>query len=161
MYDVVKHFPRPDNELLAAFRELQPAVLHEGMGKQGALDSYIRPAWPGIKLCGSAVTVLSKPGDNLMIHKAISISRPGDILMVATGGFTEAGIMGEIMTTTAMRKGIVGIVTDGSVRDVAVIRELGFPMFSKGISMKGSTKQCPGKINNPITLGNVYIRPGT
>ena len=160
MYEVIRNFKRPDKELLEAYQGMQAATLHEVMGKAGAMTHDIRPAWPGSFVCGSALTVQSRPGDNLMLHKAVSMAQPGDILVVAVDGFLEAGIWGEIITVAAMEKGIVGIITDGTVRDTMPIKSLGFPMFSKGFSMKGTTKQNPGKINNPITLGGVVIHPG-
>lgn len=160
MYDIVKNFERPSKELLEEFSKMQAATLHEVMGKKGAMLSDIRPAWSGTFVCGSALTVQSRPGDNLMLHKAVSMAKPGDILIVTVDGYLEAGIWGEIITVAAMEKGIVGIVTDGSVRDTMPIKELGFAMFSRGISMKGTTKQNPGKINNPITLGGVVVNPG-
>lgn len=160
MYDIVKNFKRPGKELLEAYSEMQSATLHEVMGKKGALTSDIRPVWPGTRVVGSAVTVKCRAGDNLMLHKAVSISKPGDILVVDVDGFTEAGIWGEIITVAAMEKGMVGIVTNGSVRDTVPIEDLGFAMFSKGISMKGTTKQTPGTINNRISIGGVVVNPG-
>ena len=160
MFDVLIDHVRPNEELLRAFACMQPATLHEVMGKRGALDHSIRPIWPEPALCGAALTVKARPGDNLMLHKAVSIARPGDVLMVCVDGFTEAGIWGEIIAVAAMEKGIRGIVTDGSVRDSIPIKGLGFPMYSRGLSMKGTTKQNPGEINNPLILGGVYIEPG-
>lgn len=160
MNEVIRSFERPKKELLDAYQGMQAATLHEVLGKAGAMTHDIRPVWPGSFMCGSALTVQSRPGDNLMLHKAVSMAKPGDILVVAVDGFLEAGIWGEIITVAAMKKGIVGIVTDGSVRDTIPIKGLGFPMFCKGISMKGTTKQNPGKINNPVTIGDIVIHPG-
>jgi len=160
VYEVIKNFERPDMELLEEYKSMQAATLHEVMGKAGAMTNDIRPAWPGSFLCGSALTIQTRPGDNLMLHKAVSLAKPGDVLVVTVDGYLEAGIWGEIITVAAMEKGITGIVTDGSVRDTMPIKTLGFPMFSRGISMKGTTKQNPGKINHPITLCGVVIHPG-
>ncbi len=160
MYDIVKNFKRPDKELLEAYSGMQAATLHEVMGKKGALTSDIRPVWPGTQVVGSALTVKCRAGDNLMLHKAVSIAKPGDILVVDVDGFLEAGIWGEIITVAAMEKGIVGIVTNGSVRDTVPIEDMGFAMFSKGISMKGTTKHNPGTINNTISIGGVVVNPG-
>jgi 4-hydroxy-4-methyl-2-oxoglutarate aldolase len=160
MPDVVKNFKRPGAALLKKFSVMQPATLHEVMGKRGALSPDIRPVWPEPFLCGSALTVKARPGDNLMLHKAVSIAQPGDILMVSVDGFLEAGIWGEIIAVAAMEKGIAGIVTDGSVRDTIPIKALGFPMYSRGICMNGTTKMTPGEIGRPLVLGNVLINPG-
>ena len=160
MYDVVKIFPRPDRSLVEALGKLQTATLHEAMGKRGALPHYIRPVWPECTLCGVAFTVKSRPGDNLMLHKAVALARPGDVLVVDNDSFVEAGLWGEIITIAAMQKGIVGLVTNGAVRDTRQIRDLGFPIFCAGISIKGTTKSVPGKINNPITFEGVIVNPG-
>lgn len=160
MYDVVKNFPRPDQALVEALGKVQSATLHEAMGKRGALPHYIKPIWPGCNLCGVALTVKSRPGDNLMLHKAVSLAHPGDVLVVDNDGFVEAGLWGEIITVAAMQRGIVGIVTNGAVRDTVPIRELGFPVFCAGVSIKGTTKAVPGKINNPISFDGVTVYPG-
>ena len=139
MYDIIKNFKRPSSDLLEQYRSMQAATLHEVMGKKGAMTSDIRPVWSGTFVVGSALTVKSRPGDNLMLHKAVSIAHPGDILAVDVDGFTEAGIWGEIITIAAKQKGIVGIVTNGTVRDTMPIRTLNFPMFSRGVSMNGTT----------------------
>jgi len=160
MYDVVKNFPRPDKSLVQAIGKIQTATLHESMGKRGALPHYIRPVWHESKFCGVALTVKSRPGDNLMLHKAVALAQPGDLLVVDNDGFLEAGLWGEIITVAAMQKGIVGLVTNGAVRDTLQIRDLGFPVFCAGISIKGTTKAVPGKINNPITFEGVLVNPG-
>lgn len=160
MYQVVKKYPRPSSELLEAYKSMQAATLHEVMGKRGAMLHNIRPVWPGSFVVGSALTVKSRPGDNLMLHKAVSIAKPGDILVVDVDGFQEAGIWGEIITTAAKMKGMVGIVTNGTVRDSMPIKDLDFPMFTNGLSMKGTTKMTPGLINNPITIFGVTVNPG-
>jgi len=160
MYHVVKKYPRPSAELLEAYKGMQAATLHEVMGKRGAMLHHIRPVWPGSYVVGSALTVKARPGDNLMLHKAVSIAKPGDILVVDVDEFQEAGIWGEIIANAAMMKGIVGIVTNGTVRDSMPIKELGFPMFAYGLSMKGTTKMTPGLINHPVTIFGVTVNPG-
>lgn len=160
MYDVVKNVPRPEKALVEALGKIQTATLHEAMGKRGALPHTIKPIWPGTMLVGVALTVKSRPGDNLMLHKAVAMAQPGDLLVVENDGFLEAGIWGEIITVAAMEKGIVGIVTNGAVRDTMPIRDLGFPVFCAGVSIKGTTKSTPGKINNPVSFEGVIVYPG-
>lgn len=160
MYQVVKKFARPSAELLEAYKSMQAATLHEVMGKRGAMIHDIRPVWAGDFVVGSALTIKSRPGDNLMLHKAVSMAKPGDILVVDVDGFQEAGIWGEIITTAAKMKGIVGIITNGTVRDSIPIKDMNFPMFSRGLSMKGTTKMTPGLINNPVTICGVTVNPG-
>lgn len=160
MYDIVKSYPHPEPSLVDALGKIQSATLHEAMGKRGALLHGIKPIWPGMALCGSALTVKSRPGDNLMLHKAVSLARPGDVLVVDCDGFLEAGLWGEIITVAAMQKGMVGMVTNGACRDTLPIRELGFPVFCAGVSIKGTTKAVPGKINHPLSFDGVTIYPG-
>lgn len=138
----------------------ESALLHEAMGKQGALRNNIKPAYPGCRLLGFALTVQCPPSDNLMLHKAISIARPGDVLVAAVNEFTEAGLWGEIASVGAMERGIRGLVTDGAVRDVESISRLGFQVFCAGISIKGTTKRQKGLINEPVVIGNVLVRAG-
>jgi len=159
-YDVLKHFPRLDSTLIEALGKIQPATLHEAMGKRGALPHTIKPISPEMKLCGAALTVKSRPGDNLMLHKAVSLAQPGDVLVVDNDGFLEAGMWGEIITVAAMQKGIVGLVTNGACRDTLPIRQLGFSVFCAGVSIKGTTKANPGKINHPVFFDGVVIHPG-
>ena len=151
---------RPDDELLGRFEGLAAALLLEAQDKQGALTHDFRPAWPCGILCGVALTVQGWPGDNLMLHRAISVARPGDVLVATVNGFTEGGLWGEIATTAALERGMRGLVTDGAVRDVAAISRMNFPMFSRGLSIKGTTKKQGGTINHPITLGGVQVHPG-
>jgi len=160
MYDEIKNFPRPEKELVEALGKVQSATLHEAMSKRGALPHTIKPIWPGMKLCGTALTVKSRPGDNLMLHKAVSLAQPGDVLVVDNDGFLEAGLWGEIITVAAMERGIVGLVTNGACRDSLPIQELGFPVFCAGVSIKGTTKAVPGKINHPLYFEGVVVNPG-
>lgn len=160
MYDVIKHYPRPHKMLVEALGKIQSATLHEAMGKRGALPHIIKPIWPGMQLCGTALTVKARPGDNLMLHKAVSLAQPGDVLVVDNDGFVEAGLWGEIITVAAMEKGILGLVTNGACRDTLPIKELDFPVFCAGVSIKGTTKAVPGKINHPIAFEGVIVHPG-
>jgi 4-hydroxy-4-methyl-2-oxoglutarate aldolase len=157
---VQKNFERPHTELIAALRGCETATLHEAQGKRGAMPYYIKPLYPGMKVCGPALTVAVSPGDNLMIHYAMTLAQPGDVLVVDAKGFTEAGPWGDLMTTAAMVKGIIGLVIDGCVRDAETIREMGFPVFARGTSMKGTTKTLPGDVNVPITCASVPVYPG-
>ena len=160
MYDVIKSYPRPDQSLVESLGKIQTATLHEALGKRGALPHTIKPIWSGMTLCGPALTIKSRPGDNLMLHKAVSLARPGDVLVVDCDGFLEAGLWGEIITVAAMQKGIAGLVTNGACRDTLPIRDLGFPVFCAGVSIKGTTKAVPGKINHPLSFDGVTVHPG-
>jgi 4-hydroxy-4-methyl-2-oxoglutarate aldolase len=160
MYDIVKDFPRPSREVIRKLGEMQSATLHEAMGKRGALPGRIKPIWPESVLVGVALTVKSRPGDNIMLHKAVSLAQPGDILVVDCDGFLEAGLWGEIISVAAMQRGVAGIVTNGAVRDTMPIRALVFPVFCAGISIKGTTKAVGGTINLPVSFEGVVVHPG-
>lgn len=138
----------------------ETATVHEASGGKGALSSDIRPIDSHMRLCGPAVTVVCRPGDNLIIHKAIYVAEPGDVLVVTVGGYIEAGPWGEIMTVAAQARGIAGLVIDGSVRDSSSIIDSKFPVFAKGLCIKGTTKDSLGFINHPFCIGGVTVQPG-
>lgn len=148
----------------ALLAKLEPvadsALLHEAMGKRGALTHNIKPVYSGARVFGRAFTVRCEPGDNLMLHLAISRARPDDVLVATVGGFLEAGGWGEIASLAAQLRGIRGLVLDGSVRDVDAIARLNFPVFSGGVSIKGTTKRKRGELNRPIMVGDVTVNPG-
>jgi len=141
-------------------RELGAATVHEAQGAKGALDSAIKPIDPTSRLAGPALTVDMRPSDNLMLHYALLKAKPGDVLVVDAKGFVEAGPWGDVMTHAAQKLGIAGLVINGSVRDANQIIEMGFPIFCRGLSIKGTAKNQPGKINVPICIGDVVIHPG-
>jgi len=150
--------PSPDElKQLGAF---SAATLHEAMGRKGAMPVFIKPIYPGMHVCGSALTVACPPGDNLTIHAAIEYATAGDVLVVDCGGHEEAGPFGDVMATACKAKGIVGIVIDGCVRDGATLRDMGFPAFARGLNIKGTSKRLFGSIGRPIVFAGVPIAPG-
>ncbi len=157
---IIKKITRPPQHLIKELSNFDAATVHEASGGRGALESSIKPIDPKSRLCGPAVTVAGRPGDNLMLHKAIYVAEKGDVLVVSVGGFIEAGPWGEIMTVAARVRGIAGLVIDGSIRDSIAIEELGFPVFTKGLSIKGTTKDSLGYINHPVIIGGVTVHPG-
>jgi 4-hydroxy-4-methyl-2-oxoglutarate aldolase len=151
---------RPNQNQIDAFARFGAATVHEAQGGTGALDSAIKALDPSMVVAGPAVTVDTKPADNLAVQYAVSVAQPGDVLVVDAKAFTEAGPWGDILTVYAQHVGIAGLVIDGSVRDSRDIVDLGFPVFSRGVSIKGTGKYQPGKINQPIICGGVRIEPG-
>lgn len=145
---------------LQQLRDLGAATVYEAQGAKGALDSGMKPIDPTTRLAGPALTVDCRPADNLMLHYAVQKARPGDVLVVDAKGFMEAGPWGDVLTLQAMKLGIAGLVIHGCVRDANLIIELGFPVFCRGLSIKGTAKNQPGKVNTPITVGDVVINPG-
>ena len=162
MKDIILHYDKVSPELVKLYETIEEsASLNENQPVNGALDSGIRPLWPGTRLCGPAFTVQARPGDNLIIHRALRLLSPGDVLVIACDGFTESGGMfGGIMSSFAKKRGCAGLVMDGSVRDSMHMREIGFPVFCRGTCVRRSTKKTDGTINHPITIGNVRIAPG-
>jgi 4-hydroxy-4-methyl-2-oxoglutarate aldolase len=151
---------RASVEMIAAFAEQESATVLESNEKEGAMIHTIRPIYPGIKMCGSALTVRCQAADNLTLHAAIAMAQPGDVIVADVGEALEAGHWGEITTVAALQRGVVGLVINGGVRDIAAIRERGFPIFSASISMKATVKNTPGQINHPIICGGVVVNPG-
>ena len=153
---------RPDQSLVEAINGIGTATIHEAGGKIGALPSYIKPVSDNWYVCGVATTVLSPPKDNLWLHRGIYQTQPGDVMIVDTGGFHEAGYWGEIMTHAAQQVGMAGLDIDGCVRDGSILEELGMPVFSAGLCIRGTTKNkdAYGAINEPIRIGEIWIFPG-
>jgi len=145
---------------LATLRQLGAATIYEAQGAKGALDHGIKPIDPTVRLAGPALTVDCRPADNLMLHYAVQKARPGDVLVVDAKAFMEAGPWGDVLTLQAMQVGIAGLVINGCVRDANLIIELRFPVFCRGLSIKGTGKFQPGRINVPITIGDTLIHPG-
>ncbi|RUR67880.1 4-carboxy-4-hydroxy-2-oxoadipate aldolase/oxaloacetate decarboxylase [Variovorax guangxiensis] len=141
-------------------RDLGAATVYEAQGAKGALDQGIKPIDPTLRLAGPALTVDCRPADNLMLHYAVQKAAPGDVLVVDAKGFMEAGPWGDVLTIQAMKVGIAGLVINGCVRDANLIIDLGFPVFCRGLSIKGTGKNQPGRLNVPITFGDVLIHPG-
>jgi 4-hydroxy-4-methyl-2-oxoglutarate aldolase len=146
-----------DAEKLGAFGV---ATVHEALGRVGYLGPEFRPAWSGARIGGTAVTVLCWPGDNLMIHVAVEQCRPGDVLVVATNSPSTDGLFGELFATALAHRGVRGVVLGCGVRDVAELREMGFPAWSRAVSAQGSVKATAGAVNVPVVLGGQTIHPG-
>jgi 4-hydroxy-4-methyl-2-oxoglutarate aldolase len=145
------------NERLHGF---DPATLYEAAGQKGMVDPAIRPAWPGARLCGVALTLECPPSDNLMLHHAVAAAPPGVVLVGKIGGYMATGAWGEILTVAAQSRGIAGLAVDGAVRDIEAIRQLEFPIFSRGLAIGACTKERFGTLNQPILFGGVLVRPG-
>ena len=162
MYDIIKHYDSVSDELIYAFQGIhESASVNECQKKNGALPHDFRPVWPGTHAVGRAFTVQARPGDNLILQKALTMLSPLDFVIVTCDGFQEAGGMwGGIMSNAAQVQGASGLVIDGCVRDTMMMQRIGFPVWSRGISVKRSTKRTPGTINHPIVIGNVYVEPG-
>lgn len=158
--NVKQNFERAAESEIAALAAFPPPTLHEAMGQRGAMPTSIKPIYPGMKLSGSALTVRCKPGDNLAIHVAVAQARPGDVLVVDNDGFMESGPFGDVLATACRARGVVGLVIDGCVRDGPSLKAMGFPVFSRGLNMKGAAKSNPGEVGVPIVCAGVAVSPG-
>jgi 4-hydroxy-4-methyl-2-oxoglutarate aldolase len=157
---VVTDPPRADAGDAAALGGFGVATVHEALGRVGYLGPEFRPAWPGARIGGTAVTVLCWPGDNLMIHVAVEQCRPGDVLVVATNSSSTDGLFGELFATALAHRAVRGVVLGSGVRDVAELQEMGFPAWSRAVSAQGSVKATAGAVNVPVVLGGQTIAPG-
>jgi len=151
---------KKDFNVLNRLKELGAATVYEAQGAKGALDSGMKPLSPEMSFIGPALTLDTKPADNLMIHYALLQAKAGDVLVVDAKGFIEAGPWGDVLTEQALKIGLAGLVINGSVRDSRTIIEQGFPVFSRGVSIKGTAKNQYGEVNVPIFIGDVQINPG-
>lgn len=157
---VIKNINRPKLETIEAFKKLDVSTVYEAQGKQGLLSSGLKPLIQGSSICGPAVTAVCYAGDNLTIHAAIEVCRPGDILVVSTIGESEAGMIGELIVTALMKRGVQGMVIESGIRDAAQLRKMGFPVWSKAIYSEGTTKVRGGWVNAPAVCGGISIHPG-
>ncbi len=157
---VVRNVIRAPGDLVAGFRQIDTSTVHEAMGRFGFAGAHIRPIQQGTRIAGSAITVLVHPGDNIMIHAAIAVMEPGDVLVVASTAPSTNALFGELMATSTVARGGVGLITDGAVRDVDSIRQMGFPVWSQHIGCQGPMKTTPGWVNVPIVLGEQAVNPG-
>ena len=151
--------PRPATELVEKFRGQATSNVADAMGRFHFMDPGIQSR-SGLTMCGVATTVDTRPGDNLMIHKALEVARPGDIVVVNTNGNTTSAVFGELMCRTAVGAKLGGIVVDGAIRDVDAITALGLPAYSRAVCAGGSDKDGPGEVNSPIACGNAVVMPG-
>jgi len=154
---IIKRLPK---EIINQYRQFVTPHLSDNMNRLNAVSASLRPIHRSGKLVGSAFTVKTRPGDNLMVHKAIDMAEPGDVILVDAGGDVTNAIMGEIMVRLSMKKGIAGFVVDGAIRDSEAIYEINYPLYARGITHRGPYKDGPGEINVPIQIGGVVVNPG-
>lgn len=161
MHETVTGIERPDSELVKEFEGIPTAVLSDVTTKyENTMSHEIKPVYDGASMAGTAVTVKTYPADNLIAHKAVTMAEPGDVLVIDANEYSEAGLWGELISTSCQVHGLYGTVIDGAARDIQEIKELGYPVYARAVSPKGSYKAHPGSINVPISCGGVSVNPG-
>jgi 4-hydroxy-4-methyl-2-oxoglutarate aldolase len=157
---VVRTIERTDRSTVDALAVLGTATVHEAIGRRGFAGPQLRPIQQGTRLAGSAVTVSSHPGDNLMIHAAVEVCQEGDVLVVTSTAPSTHGMFGELLASSLLARGVRALVTDAGVRDTAELREMGFAVWSHYVSCQGTVKASPGSVNVPVVLGQAIVSPG-
>ena len=160
LYRRIVDFPALPAETIAAARGIAASLLGDAMNRAGIMAAAIRTIAPGTRLAGQARTVSSMAGDNGILHAAIPHMRPGEVLVVDAARVEDVAVWGEIMTHSAMQRGVAGLVLDGAIRDVAAIREMGFPVYCRAVVPRGPHKGFGGTIDAPIACGGVSVAPG-
>lgn len=159
-FQICKRTRKVSPDIVAKFRELPVANISDSMSRITAGGPRLRPIHAGGVLAGPAFTVKTRPGDNLMVHKALDIAEPGDIVVVDGGGDLTNSLIGEMMTAHAQQRGIAGIVIYGAIRDYDTLHAGTYPIFAAGVTHRGPYKDGPGEINVPIAIDGMVIAPG-
>jgi 4-hydroxy-4-methyl-2-oxoglutarate aldolase len=159
-HKIVRNIPRPDAESVKILGELGVATVHEAQGRTGLMKPYLRPIYPSAKVAGPAVTVSCQAGDNIMIHAAVEICKPGDVLVVTCTSDSTDGMFGELLATSLVAHGVLGLIIDAGCRDVSELTAMDFPVWAKAIHAQGTVKASPGSVNIPVVCAGAEVQPG-
>ena len=157
---IIRNIERAEPSIIDRLGAAGTATVHEAIGRLGYAGAHLKPIQVDTKIAGSAVTVLSHPGDNIMIHAAVEMCQPGDVLVVVNTAPSTHGMFGDLLATSLIARGVRGLVIDAGVRDTADLRSMGFPVWSQHVSCQGTVKNTPGSVNVPVVLGGVTVQPG-
>jgi len=159
-WQIVTDVSRTPDELLDRFRGLGTGPVCDALGRFAAMDYQVKPLDPTMELVGSALTVWTRPCDNIAVYRALEMAQPNDVLVIATNGHTTNSVWGELTTLVGRARGLAGMVTDGTVRDSREIIEIGLPIFARGLTPNSPFKDGPAKINVTVTCGGISVSPG-
>jgi len=157
---VYRNITRADREVSDQLAALGSATVHEAMGRVGLMKPYMRPIQQDVNVSGTAVTVLLQPGDNWMMHVAAEQVQPGDIVVATVTAECSDGYFGDLLATSFMARGARALIIEAGVRDTQFLRKMGFPVWSRYISSKGTIKATPGSVNIPIVCAGAWVTPG-
>ncbi len=157
---VKRNINRADKTAVDKLSRFGVATLHEAMGRAGLMKPYMRPAFKGARLCGTAVTVLLQPGDNWMMHVVAEQIQSGDVVVAACTTDNVDGFFGDLLATSFQSRGALGLVIDGGVRDVDELEKMNFPVFSRAIHAKGTIKATLGSVNITVVCAGAVVNPG-
>ncbi len=159
-HKIVRSIQRPDADSVKILGELGVATVHEAQGRTGLMKPYLRPIYPSAKVAGPAVTVSCQAGDNIMIHAAVEVCKPGDVLVVTCTSDSTDGMFGELLATSLVAHGVLGLIIDAGCRDVSEITAMDFPVWAKAIHAQGTVKASPGSVNIPVVCAGAAVQPG-
>jgi 4-hydroxy-4-methyl-2-oxoglutarate aldolase len=158
--EIRRDFERVAPEVVKKAAQFAASIIADVAGRRGTMDGRIAPVSPSMRMAGPAFTIEVRPGDNLMIHTAMTMAKPGDVLVIDGKADRTCALMGSIMINACRKLGFAGVVLDAAVRDTEELRELGFPVYVGGANPNGPTKFVPGRINWPVSCGGVSVQPG-